>query len=204
MPLIPKKNIEYDGTHNDVFAYFRKYYSSSNLSKDGYVSLIPSSTYWGDEYSRTDASNLISEPDDKRWCSRFDENPSLIIKFHSNFVTLFSYTIESITNARHIRSWAIYGFSRGQKYLLDKKINQTIFDEGELPSIFGTFNCTTVGTFTKFSIESAGPDSKGDNLLSMASIQFYGFVNQFDHTIHISLETCPIQTFLLQILLVCS
>ena len=183
--IIPQQRIEDNETNIDIFAYFSGYFKSSNLSGDGIVSIIPSSSTLDGQYQKTDASNLIMPPDEYRWCSSFDGNPKLTIKFHSNQVTLLSYAIEGFKGHRYIKSWKVYGLSKGKKYLLDSRINETVLGEAINSSIFARFECQNIGTFSTFSIESAGKDSSGDILLSMSSIQFYGIVNPYN-----SMRTC--------------
>ena len=182
MRFIPQQKIENNGTNIDIFAYFRSYYSSTNLSGDGIVSVKPSTTSWGNESLRTGPSNLISEPDGFRWCCNYgDSNPKLEIMFHSNCVTLFSYTIESFKNYRYIKSWNVFGISNKKKYLLDSRKNETVFGAGSTFSVFANFTCQHIGTFNKFSIELVDLDSLGEKLLSMSSIQFYGIVNPYNY-----------------------
>lgn len=185
MKIIPQQTIEDNGTNIDIFTYFRNYYSSSNLSGDGIVTIDASSTTWSTDYNKTGPTNIISAPDGLRWCSRYEKRVKLAIKFHSNSVTLFSYTIENFKGHRYIRSWDLYGISRGMKYLLDRRINETILGKAKDRTIFVPFKCQTIGSFHTFSFEMTGPDSNDDYYMSMSSIQFYGIVNP----IH-PLETC--------------
>ena len=188
MKLIPQQRIDDDGSKKDIFAYFRSHYSSTNLSKDGIVSIIASSTTWATDYQKTGPTNLISATDDLRWCSSSaDKNPKFEIKFHSNYVTLLSYTIENFKNHRYIKSWKVFGISKRKKYLFDSRINETILGEATSSSIFAPFTCQHIGTFNTYSIELAGGDSNNENLLSMSSIQFYGIVNPYNYK-----QTCYI------------
>ena len=176
--------LDVNGTQ-DIFGYFRTSFKSSDLNADGIVTLYTLGTVSGDEEYRSTISTLINERDNYRWVS--PPNSSFFtINFHNTYIDLLYYSLETHPKLRFIKQWAIYGIRGSREYLIDKRDNEPLCPETFCSEYtIKTFKCQYPGSFTKFKMIGTGPDSNGDNMLSLSAIQFFGVINP-----HLPLFTC--------------
>ena len=90
-----------------------------------------------------------------------------------------SYTIESWAGYRYIRNWDLFGLHNGKKYLIDRQTDHIFCETAKLTcpeNITETFYCQYPGYYNQFIFVLSGPDSLGEDMLSMTAIKFYGLV----------------------------
>ena len=177
MTKIPPHSIETSEAGEDIFSYYRSFFKVKNLHDAGIITIKASSTYVYGDSNRSDISSLIRGDDSTRWVSNFEENASFTINFHSNYVALSSYSIYTGKGFRYMKSWDVLGISKGRRYLIDRR-NEEDFSNGKIFNQynFKTYTCQYPGFFNKFIFILTGPDSLGDNILSLSYLKFFGIV----------------------------
>ena len=171
-----------NGKGEDIFKYLRDIYETDNLHNNGYVTLVNSSSLYGDDYNRTDISTIIGDEDGKRWVSEEEENAYFTIDFHSNSVLLNGYSIKTSPERRFMKSWDVYGIEHNNKEVLIDRQEERIICE---PDSYNFCSVTTVtafrsqkpGLYHKFKFKLTGRDSLGNYQLSLSKLKFYGTIN---------------------------
>ena len=186
--MIPPASFDVgDGNTTDIFAYYRKYYNTSNPHMAGVITITASSTLYGPENDRANVSTLISEPDGTRWVSKLDDkDPFFKIDFHRSVVDLQAYSIETSGNYRYIKTWNLYGLIGSRMVLIDSKTNATLCEttlQGRncIRDTITPFRVEKPGLFHAFKFVHTGLDSNNERHLSMSRIRFYGTVNTYFH-----------------------
>ena len=177
-------------TGEDIFSYFRSYFNVDNPHEAGIISISASSSIISNTPNYSDISTIISNKNGTRWISQKQKNSSFVLNFHSNYVALYSYTIKSEARYRYIKNWDVYGINNNKKYLIDRRINESICtglicDEDTIK----TFECDNPGFFNKFMVVLTGPDSNNQDYLSLCYIKFYGIVTS-NHAIISKIFRC--------------
>ena len=100
MKKIEPKFIE-KGEGDDIFAYYREFYSVDDPTESNIITIKASSTLDEDEYNWSDVSVIISKREGLRWVSQET------IDFHSNYIDLLYYTFETHPGLRFNKEWKI-------------------------------------------------------------------------------------------------
>ena len=178
--MIPSFTSLENATGEDIFYHFRSYFKTPDLHAEGIITVKASSTIPGPGNNRAEVSIIIHEPDNKRWVSEVKPNQFFTINFYSNFVSLVSYKIETSKSMRYITNWDVYGISNNKLFLIDRRVNESICNSVSIwcsNNINMSFTCQHPGVFSKFLIQSTGPDSVNEDCLSLTKIRFYGVVS---------------------------
>ena len=178
MKKIEPKFIE-KGEGDDIFAYYREFYSVDDPTESNIITIKASSTLDEDEYNWSDVSVIISKREGMRWVSQEENDfPYITIDFHSNYIDLLYYTFETHPGLRYNKEWKISGIRGNNKeILIDYQDNDPLCSgTGCSEYTSKTFTCKYPGVFNKFKIQSTAKYSENQKMLSFSGIQFFGVV----------------------------